>query len=57
MDWDDWADAGDWGAPQPFNYYGLTVIPVWDPDYQQWGFWEFGIWIPLAIQPPPPYGY
>ena len=62
-DWDDWGDWGDWAYaasnwyPQPFDYYGLSVIPVWDDDYQQWGFWEAGIWLPLPVQPPPPYGY
>ena len=40
-----------WGpAPAPFDYWGLTVIPVWDPYFQQWGFWEFGIWVPLPGQ-------
>ncbi|MDT5095908.1 MAG: hypothetical protein QOH60_5271 [Mycobacterium sp.] len=37
-------------VPAPFDYWGLTVIPVWDPGFQQWGFWEFGIWIPLPGQ-------
>ena len=32
------------------DYWGLTVIPVWDPYFQQWGFWEFGIWVPLPGQ-------
>ena len=40
-----------WGpAPAPFDYWGLTVIPVWDPYFQQWGFWEFGVWVPLPGQ-------
>ncbi|MDT5183141.1 MAG: hypothetical protein QOI29_1299, partial [Mycobacterium sp.] len=21
--------------------------PVWDPGFNQWGFWLFGVWIPL----------
>jgi hypothetical protein len=25
--------------------------PVFDPDYQEWGFWVAGIWIPLPGQP------
>lgn len=49
-DWAGWIPP-PWGpAPAPFDYWGLTVIPVWDPDFQQWGFWEFGIWIPLPGQ-------
>jgi len=32
---------------QPFNYNGLWVNPVFQPDFNQWGFWFFGIWIPL----------
>ena len=40
---------GDW-APPPFNYWGTTVIPVFGPDYQEWGFWVAGIWIPLPGQ-------
>jgi hypothetical protein len=45
--------APPWGgwAPPPFDYWGTTVIPVWDPDYQEWGFWVAGIWIPLPGQP------
>jgi hypothetical protein len=49
-DWAGWIPPA-WGpAPAPFNYWGLTVIPVWDPYFQQWGFWEFGIWVPLPGQ-------
>lgn len=33
--------------PAPFNYWGQTVTPVWDRGYNQWGFWFFGVWIPL----------
>src|SRR5271165_949332 len=33
--------------PPPFDYYGQQVNPVFDPGFQQWGFWFFGIWIPL----------
>jgi hypothetical protein len=45
--------APPWGgwAPQPFDYWGTTVTPVWDPDYQEWGFWVAGIWIALPGQP------
>jgi hypothetical protein len=48
--WTGWIPPA-WGpAPAPFDYWGLTVIPVWDPYFQQWGFWEFGIWVPLPGQ-------
>ncbi len=52
-----------WGAPppdqgwrgiddgrrdhQPFNYNGSWVTPVFNPDFNNWGFWFVGIWIPL----------
>ena len=46
-----WPLPPPWGpAPAPFNYWGLTVVPVWHPYFQQWGFWEFGIWVPLPGQ-------
>lgn len=32
---------------QPFNYLGHWVSPVFDPGYNNWGFWLFGAWIPL----------
>ena len=32
---------------QPFNYKGNWVSPVFDQGYRAWGFWLFGIWIPL----------
>jgi len=32
---------------QPFNYNGRWVTPIFEPDFNQWGFWFFGIWIPL----------
>lgn len=34
---------------QPFNYNGQWVTPVFRPELPQpqWGFWLFGIWIPL----------
>jgi hypothetical protein len=39
-----------WGPPPaPFNYFGFDEQPVWDPGYNQWGFWFFGVWIPLPI--------
>jgi hypothetical protein len=39
-------DQGRWDH-QPFNYNGNWVTPVFDPGYNAWGFWLFGIWIPL----------
>src|SRR3954462_238829 len=39
-----------WGPPPaPINYWGFQEQPVWDQGYNQWGFWFFGIWIPLPI--------
>jgi hypothetical protein len=32
---------------QPFNWQGQRVEPSWDQDRGFWGFWFFGIWIPL----------
>lgn len=32
---------------QPFNYNGQWVSPLFNPDFNNWGFWLFGIWIPL----------
>ena len=39
-----------WGPPPPpIDYFGYQEQPVWDQGYNQWGFWFFGIWIPLPI--------
>jgi len=35
---------GDFG---PCNYGGYTAIPVFSPVFGGWGFWFFGVWIPL----------
>ena len=35
--------------PPPINYFGFDEQPVWDAAYNQWGFWFFGIWIPLPV--------
>ncbi|MCV7066196.1 hypothetical protein H7H51_11545 [Mycolicibacterium farcinogenes] len=32
---------------QPFNYNGHWVTPFFNPQFNNWGFWLFGIWIPL----------
>jgi hypothetical protein len=31
----------------PFNYNGYNAIPMFNPVFGGWGFWLFGIWIPL----------
>ncbi|OBJ74082.1 hypothetical protein A5626_21045 [Mycobacterium marseillense] len=35
---------GDFG---PFNYNTFTVIPVFNWQYGGWGYWFFGVWVPL----------
>jgi hypothetical protein len=37
---------------EPVDYYGYRRKPIWDPVRQQWGFYLFGVWIPVA--PPAP---
>ena len=32
---------------QPFNYNNQWVQPIYNQDFSNWGFWFFGIWIPL----------
>ena len=32
---------------QPFNYDDYQAVPIWSPDQGGWGFWFFGLWIPL----------
>ena len=32
---------------QPFNYNDYQAVPIWSPDQGGWGFWFFGLWIPL----------
>ena len=32
---------------QPFNYDDYQAVPIWSPDMGGWGFWFFGLWIPL----------
>ena len=44
----DWWQPPPFGVnPAPFNYWGYNVQPQWDQGQNQWGFWLFGIWIPL----------
>jgi hypothetical protein len=38
--------GGVWNAG-PINYWGYNEQPIWDPGQNGWGFWFFGIWIPL----------
>jgi hypothetical protein len=43
-----WWGAPPWVDAHPFNYWGWNVTPVWDDGFHAWGFWLFGIWIPLV---------
>jgi hypothetical protein len=46
-----------WGGPfpppggrwdqGPINYWGYSEQPIWDQGQNGWGFYFFGIWIPL----------
>ena len=31
----------------PINYWGFDQTPIWDPGFNGWGFYFFGIWIPI----------
>ncbi len=31
----------------PINYWGFNETPIWDQGQNGWGFWFFGIWVPL----------
>jgi hypothetical protein len=35
---------GDFG---PFDYNDYTAVPCFSPVFGGWGFWYFGVWIPL----------
>jgi hypothetical protein len=39
--------AGVGAAATAIRLRGYTVTPLWDPGFNQWGFWLFGVWIPL----------
>jgi hypothetical protein len=43
----DWGGNWDWDEPSPIEDLGQWIQPVFDPDYQQWGIWLFGFWVPL----------
>jgi hypothetical protein len=32
---------------QPFNYRGSWVSPFFNPQFNNWGFWFLGVWVPL----------
>lgn len=32
---------------QPFDWQGQQVAPIFAPQFNQWGFWFLGLWIPL----------
>lgn len=48
-----------WGPPPPLHwrghppavidYWGYPVRPVWDPGFRGWGFWLFGVFIPVVV--------
>jgi hypothetical protein len=42
-----WRGIDDRRDHQPFNYNGSWVTPIYNPDFNNWGFWFFGIWFPL----------
>ena len=43
-----WSGPPPWVDPHPINYWGYNVTPVWDNGFHGWGFWLFGIWIPIV---------
>lgn len=48
-DWDDThlPPPGAFWTAGPINYWGYQEQPVWDPGFNQWGFWFFGVWVAL----------
>jgi hypothetical protein len=48
-----------WGAPPPvhwrghppewIDYWGFRVHPIWHPGFHVFGFWLFGIFIPIFV--------
>lgn len=42
-----WSGPPPWANPRPINYWGYPATPVWDDGFHGWGFWLFGIWIPI----------
>jgi len=60
--WNGPPPAGGWNRPwegpprdvsygqryfAPFNYNTFTVLPVFNWQYGGWGYWFFGVWVPL----------
>ncbi len=60
--WDGGPPAGGWNRPwvgpprevdygqryfAPFTYNTFTVLPVFNWMYGGWGYWFFGVWVPL----------
>jgi hypothetical protein len=60
--WDGAPPAGGWNRPwvgppravdygqryfAPFTYNTFTVLPVFNWQYGGWGYWYFGVWVPL----------
>ncbi|MCT7660795.1 hypothetical protein [Mycobacterium deserti] len=35
--------------PEWIDYWGYRVRPVWDPGYAAFGFWLFGVFIPVIV--------
>ena len=35
--------------PHDFDYWGYRVYPIWNPGFHAWGFWLFGIFIPIVV--------
>jgi hypothetical protein len=43
-----WSGPPPWVDAHPINYWGYTATPVWDPGFNGWGIWLFGVWIPIV---------
>jgi hypothetical protein len=35
--------------PEWIDYWGFRVYPIWDPGFHAFGFWLFGIFIPVFV--------
>lgn len=35
--------------PEWMDYWGYRVHPIWDPGFNAFGFWLFGVFIPVVI--------
>jgi hypothetical protein len=36
-------------VPHDLDYWGFRVFPFWHPGFHAWGFWLFGIFIPIIF--------